>query len=125
MPDTELGTQQHVAGVLDGWQDAIARGRPDEVATFFTDDALFQGLRPTHSIGREAVADYYGSQRAGLSADYTILRFQRLADDRILSYQRVAFSAPEHPVTNTHLTTVLQRVGETWLISHYHVSRTE
>jgi uncharacterized protein (TIGR02246 family) len=125
MPDTDLATEQLVTGVLDGWQDAIARGRPDQVASFFTEDALFQGLRPTHSIGRQGVADYYTSQRAGLRSDYRVLRSQRLADDRILSYQRVVFTAPEHPDTTTNLTIVLHRVEETWLISHYHVSRAE
>jgi uncharacterized protein (TIGR02246 family) len=116
-------TEDTVERVLDGWQGAIARGEPELVAGYFTHDALFQGLRPTHSVGRQGVADYYAAQRPGLTADYRILRSRRLSEDAILSYQRVDFAAMGEVVARTHLTVVLTRSGESWLISHYHVSR--
>jgi uncharacterized protein (TIGR02246 family) len=119
MNDTEAA----VVGVLNGWQAAIAREDPELVATYFTEDALFQGLRPEHSVGPRGVSDYYKSQRAGLTVEYQILQSHRLGEDAIVSYQRADFAVRGEPVAQTHLTTVLLRERGPWLISHYHVSR--
>jgi uncharacterized protein (TIGR02246 family) len=116
-------TDEAVTSVLDGWQDAIAQGDPGLVATHFTEDALFQGLRPEHTIGRAGVAEYYAAQRAGLRAAYETLRSQRLDDLTILTYQHVVFTVAEEVVADAHLTVVLRRSQGTWLIGHYHVSR--
>ena len=60
-----------VHSVLDRWQAGIAAHRPDQVAAVFTDDAIFQGLRP-YTVGRQGVFDYYESQPVGLTVDYRI-----------------------------------------------------
>jgi hypothetical protein len=53
-----------VADVLDRWKAAIEEHRPEVVAALFTDDAIFQGLRP-YGIGRRGIADYQVSTAPG------------------------------------------------------------
>jgi uncharacterized protein (TIGR02246 family) len=119
MSDTQLA----VTTVLDGWKAAIDNHEPEKVAGFFTHDALFQGFRPAHSIGRQGVTEYYASQPLGLTADYRILDAQQLADDVIVAYQSVDFGFTDRATIPVHLTVVLRNVAGNWLISHYHVSK--
>lgn len=119
------GTDATVARVLDGWKHSIERHDPDGVAAFFTEDAIFQGLRPDHSIGRQGVAEYYASQPIGLTASYTPLENRRLADDVISSYQLVDFGFTDRGPIRVHLSVILERGADGWLISHYHVSRVD
>ena len=114
-----------IGPVLDGWRDAINERQPERVAEFFTEDALFQGLHPEHSIGRPGVVDYYRSQPVGLRGDYRVLESSQLASDVIVAYVHVDFSFADGRVLPVHLTLVLREVGGVWLISHYHVSRIE
>ncbi|MET7710750.1 hypothetical protein [Micromonospora sp. NPDC005413] len=51
-----------------------------ERASCFTDDAIFQGLRP-YTVGRAGVAAYYAAQPLGLTATYDIRETRRLADE--------------------------------------------
>lgn len=84
-------------GVLDGWKAAVDKHRPDQVAAHFTDDAIFQGLRP-YSIGRPGIAAYYDSQPPGLTAEYRVLETRRLSDDLVLGYpeRRLLLHRPSH-----------------------------
>lgn len=111
-----------LAGVLDEWKSAVDAHEPERVAAVFTEDAVFQGLRP-YSVGREGVAAYYASQPLGLTADYVLLESRQLADDVVLGYLRVDFGFTDRPTLTVHLGVVLRRVGEAWLIGHYQVSR--
>lgn len=112
-----------VTTVLDAWKAAIDNHEPEKVASCFTHDALFQGFRPTHSIGRKGVTEYYAAQPLRLTAGYRILDAKQLAGDVIVGYQSVDFSFAERPTVPVHLTVVLRNVEGTWLISHYHVSK--
>jgi uncharacterized protein (TIGR02246 family) len=118
-----IDIESTVRTVLDGWKAAIDNHEPEKVASFFTHDALFQGFRPTHSIGREAIAEYYASQPIGLTAEYRILDTRLLSDDTIVGYQHVDFGFVDRPTIPVHLTVILRNVAGTWLISHYHVSK--
>ncbi|MFB2598568.1 SgcJ/EcaC family oxidoreductase [Herbiconiux sp. P17] len=120
---SDIDITRTVATVLDGWKAAIENHEPEKVATFFTEDALFQGFRPTHSIGRAGVEEYYASQPLGLTADYRVLDARQLADDVIVGYQTVDFGFTDRPTIAVHLTVVLRKVAGEWLISHYQVSR--
>ena len=42
-------------GVLDQWKAGVDAHEPQKVASVFTKDAIFQGLRP-YSVGRSGVA---------------------------------------------------------------------
>jgi hypothetical protein len=91
------------------------------VATYFTDEAIFQGLHP-YSVGPDSVAAYYESQPLGMTADYTVLQTRRLADDLVLGYLSVDFGFTDRPTLTVYLGVILRRTGETWLIAHYQVS---
>jgi ketosteroid isomerase-like protein len=118
-----MSTEKDIlTGVLDGWKAAVDAHEPRRVASFFTEDAIFQGLHP-YSVGRDGVAAYYDSQPIGLTADHRILEARRLADDLVLGYVSVDFGFTDRPTLTVFLGVVLRRVGDTWLITHYQVSR--
>lgn len=108
--------------VLDRWRSAVEAHEPDRVASVFTDDAIFQGLRP-YSVGRDGVADYYAAQPFGLTAAYEIRETRRLAGDVVLGYLDVEFGFTDQPPLAVHLGVVVRRVADDWLIGHYQVSR--
>ena len=110
-----------VADVLDRWKVAIEEHRPEEVAALFTDDAIFQGLRP-YSVGRQGIADYYASQPLGLVPTYRILETRQLADGVILGYVEVDFAFTDRPTIRVLLSVLLTRTGTDWFIAHYQVS---
>src|ERR1700704_235249 len=108
MTSTEL-----LRSVLDQWKSAVDAHDPKQVASYFTDDAIFQGLHP-YSVGPEGVAEYYDSQPIGMTAAYDVLESRRLAADLVLV---------DRPVLTVYLSVILRRIGDDWLISHYQVSR--
>ncbi|MGI5519680.1 YybH family protein [Micromonospora sp. CA-259024] len=108
--------------VLDRWKAALDAHEPDRVASYFTDDAIFQGLHP-YTVGPAGVAAYYAAQPLGLTAAYDIRETRRLADDLVLGYLEVEFGFTDRPALTVHLGVLVRRIGETWLISHYQVSR--
>ncbi|MDQ1032566.1 uncharacterized protein (TIGR02246 family) [Streptomyces umbrinus] len=109
-------------GVLDRWKAAVDSHEPQKVASLFTEDAIFQGLRP-YSVGRQGVADYYDSQPLGLTAAYRIVETRHLADDLVLGYLSVDFSFSDRPTLTVSLGVVVKRAEDDWYISHYQVSR--
>ena len=115
-------TDAILRGVLDRWKAGVDGHEPDRVASLFTEDAIFQGLRP-YSVGRQGVADYYAAQPAGLSAAYRILESRRLCEDIVLGYLSVDFSFTDRPTISVNLLVLLKRSQSGWLISHYQVSR--
>lgn len=109
-------------GVLDLWKSAVDRHEPQEVASRFTEDAIFQGLHP-YSVGRPGIAAYYDSQPLGLTAEYRILETRRPADDLVLGYLGVDFSFTDRPTLNVKLGVLVKRLEDGWYISHYQVSK--
>jgi uncharacterized protein (TIGR02246 family) len=107
--------------VLDRWKAGIDTQQPGRVADVFTDDAIFQGLRP-YSVGRQGVHDYYASQRAGMTVAYRVLESRRPADDLVLGYVTADFSFPDRPTVKAHLGLLLKRDGDGWSIAYYQAS---
>ncbi|MEU9368292.1 nuclear transport factor 2 family protein [Streptomyces avermitilis] len=121
MDSTE--TQQNILrGVMDRWKSAVDAHKPQQVASCFTEDAIFQGLHP-YSVGRQGVAQYYDSQPLGLAADYEVLETRMLAEDVLLGYLSVHFSFTDRPSIRVSLSVVLRRIGGEWYIGHYQVSK--
>ncbi|MGW0086318.1 SgcJ/EcaC family oxidoreductase [Streptomyces sp. NPDC003393] len=114
--------QAIVRGVMDRWKSAVDAHEPQQAASLFTEDAIFQGLRP-FSVGRQGVTDYYASQPIGLRADFEVLETRRLAPDILLGYLGVDFSFTDRPTIHVSLSVVLRRVGDQWYIAHYQVSK--
>jgi len=119
----KAGDEQRVLdSVLSRWKSAVDAHDPDGVASCFTEDAIFQGLRP-YSVGPKSVAEYYASQPIGLRAAYTVRETRRLADDLVLGYLGVDFTFTDRPPLAVHLSVIVRRIGTEWFISHYQVSR--
>jgi uncharacterized protein (TIGR02246 family) len=117
-----MSTDSILRTVLDPWKAGVDAHDPGSVAKVFTDDAIFQGLRP-YSIGPAAVAQYYESQPLGLKADYDILEARQLTDDLVLGYLKVTFSFIDRPTLEVFLSIIARRNGTDWRIDHYQVSK--
>ena len=120
--DEAVDGEEILRGVLDQWKAAVDAHQPQQVASCFTEDAIFQGLRP-YSVGQQGVADYYASQPLGLTAAYQILETRRLAEGLVLGYLSVAFSFADRPTLEVYLSVLLKHTQDGWQISHYQVSR--
>ncbi|MEV4108991.1 nuclear transport factor 2 family protein [Nonomuraea sp. NPDC049695] len=117
------GTETQILhSVLDRWEAAVNAHDSKRVASYFTDDAIFQGLHP-YSVGPGGVAEYYEAQPIGLTAAYSILETRRPADDLVLGYMSVDFAFTDRPTLTVYLCVMARRAGDDWLISHYQVSR--
>jgi uncharacterized protein (TIGR02246 family) len=111
--------------ILDRWAEAVRLHQTDLVASYFTEDAVFQGFDRTHTVGRPGVADYYDKQPVGLSPAFTVRELRPMSDDAFLAFVDVDFSRPTGEVIPVHLTLGLVRSDGAWLIQHYHVSKIE
>jgi uncharacterized protein (TIGR02246 family) len=109
-------------GVLDQWKAAVDGHEPQQVASRFTEDAIFQGLHP-YSVGRPGIAAYYDSQPLGMTVEYRILETRRPADDLALGYLGADFSFTDRPTISLKLGVLVNRLEEGWYISHYQVSK--
>ncbi|MEV4173715.1 SgcJ/EcaC family oxidoreductase [Nonomuraea sp. NPDC049709] len=115
-------TEAVLRDVLDRWVAGVGAHRPQQVAALFTEDAIFQGLRP-YSVGRPGIAAYYDSQPPGLAAAYRIVETRALADDLVLGYLAVDFSFTDRPTLHVWLSVLVKRTEDGWRIAHYQVSR--
>ena len=109
-------------GVLDRWKAAVDAHEPQQVASCYAEDAIFQGLRP-YSVGRQGIAAYYDSQPLEMTATYRILETRRLAKDLVLGYHSVDFSFTDRPTLSVYLSLLVQRADDGWYIKHYQASR--
>ena len=119
MHTTEAGI---LHDVLDQWKSAVDAHDPKRVATYFTDDAIFQGLHP-YTVGPQGVADYYASQPLGMAATYRILETRRPTDNLILGYLSVDFTFTDRATLTVYLCVLIQPPPGGAKISHYQVSR--
>lgn len=110
-----------VLDVMDAWKAGIDAGDPARVAAAFTEDAVFQGLRP-YGVGRHAVADYYRSQPAGMTVTYHVLESRILTEDVALGYLAATFSYPDRPPVELAIGVALVRSGHGWQVAQYQAS---
>ncbi|QRY46081.1 SgcJ/EcaC family oxidoreductase [Mycolicibacterium boenickei] len=120
VPGIEENTAEILRHVLDEWRAGIAAHDPRRVTAVFTDDAIFQGLRP-YSVGRPGVFDYYESQPVGLTVDYRINETRRPAENVVLGYLRADFTHPDGTGIPLNLSVLVTRDVD-WRIAHYQVS---
>jgi uncharacterized protein (TIGR02246 family) len=117
-----MDASQVIVGVMDEWKAGIDTHDPGRVAAAFTEDAVFQGLRP-HGVGRGAVADYYESQPAGMTVTYRILESRSPADGVVLGYLAATFSYTDRPAVELALGVVLTRLADGWHVAQYQASQ--
>ena len=116
MQDTEI-----LQGVLDRWQAGVDAHEPQKVAGVFTEDAIFQGLRP-YSVGRAGVAEYYDSQPLGMTVSYEILETRRPTPELVVGYVRADFAFPDRATVSLNLGVVVTHSDAGWRILQYQVS---
>ena len=121
MGTTTTGDEQVISGVMDRWKARVDGHEPDQVAACFTEDAIFQGMRP-YTVGRQGVAEYYASQPTGMKAAYKILESRRLAEGLVLGYLGVDFSYTDRPTLGVRLSVLATRTADGWRLAHYQVS---
>ncbi|MFJ8357594.1 YybH family protein [Streptomyces sp. NPDC093984] len=114
--------EEILRGVMDRWKSGVDAHEPQQVASCFTEDAIFQGLHP-YGVGRRAVAEYYDSQPIGLTAEYRILETRRVAEEVVLGYLGVDFSFTDRPTIRVTLSVLIRRTADGWSISHYQVTK--
>jgi uncharacterized protein (TIGR02246 family) len=117
VPDTDA-----LRDALDRWKAAIDAQEPERVADVFTEDAIFQGLRP-YRVGRQGVIDYYASQPSGMTVDYEILQTRSLGPELVLGYVHADFAFPDRPTTSVFIGVVIEHNGDGWSIAYYQASR--
>lgn len=120
---TEMDALQIIAGVMDEWKAAIDAHDPARIAAAFTEDAVFQGLRP-YGVGRDAVGDYYDSQPAGMTVTYDVLESRRLTDAVVLGYLAATFRFSDQPPVHVAIGVVLTGGRDGWRVAQYQASRT-
>jgi uncharacterized protein (TIGR02246 family) len=117
VPDTDS-----LRDALDRWKAAIDAQQPERVADVFTEDAIFQGLRP-YSVGRQGVINYYASQSSGMTVNYQILQTRSLAPNQVLGYVHADFSFPDRPTISVCIGLVIKHNEDGWNIAYYRASR--
>ncbi|HUB54293.1 MAG TPA: hypothetical protein VMB04_03910 [Mycobacterium sp.] len=117
MPDTDA-----LRDALDRWKAGIDAHEPGRVAKVFTENAIFQGLRP-YSVGRQGVIDYYARQPVGLIVEYEILQTRRLAPDQVLGYVHADFAYPDGRMVSVFLGVLVKQAEESWSIAYYQASK--
>lgn len=121
VPDTEL--EDIIGEVMDRWQAGVDSHQPDRVAEQFTEDAVFQGLRP-YSVGRQGVSAYYAGQPRGMTVSYRILEARRVGADGVLGYLHADFAFPDQTIVSVRIGVLVTRGADGWLIAYYQASRT-
>lgn len=104
--------------LLDGWKAGIDAHEPGRVAALFTDDAIFQGLRP-YSVGPAGVFEYYDSQPTGMTVTYRLLEARPLGEQAALGYVAADFSYPDRPTVHLAVGVVGVRASKGWRFAHY------
>ncbi|MER5324565.1 nuclear transport factor 2 family protein [Streptosporangium roseum] len=109
-----------VTELLDVWRRAFDEHRTADLASLFTEDALFQGISPRLLVGPAEISGYYDDVAAGTTADVKVLRGNPLCEGMVGGFAEVTFTARTGATYPIRLSIVAQRAGDTWLIRQYH-----
>jgi len=107
--------------VLDQWKAGIDAHDPQHVAEAFTEDAIFQGLRP-YSVGRDGIATYYDGQPLGMTVSYRVLETRSPTEELAVGYVRAVFAYPDRATVTLNLGVVVTCTDAGWRILHYQAS---
>lgn len=117
-PAASPAPAQVLSEVMDRWKAGIDAHEPDRVAEQFTDDAIFQGLRP-YSVGPQGVFAYYDSQPVGMTVTYRILEARPIAEDAVLGYLHADFRKPDQSTISVRIGVLVTRGDGPWRIGYY------
>ncbi|QBQ98774.1 YybH family protein [Paraburkholderia pallida] len=129
--DAVVGARAALATVQAAWNAAAHRWNAEMLTAVYTDDALFFGGRPGHSVGAGAIRDYFASYEGVIESAALELveqHFSRLADDCFLAqgYGEFSFVLSGGQLSRSRLRTTLVvalQQGQ-WKIRQHHFSTT-
>lgn len=109
------------------WNAAARRWDADALTLLYTEDAMFHGGRPGHSVGRESIRTYFASYRGIIESGQLKLQDQHIvavAPGVFLAQGEGDFSfvlAPGRPTRSTVRTSLalVQRGGWKILLHHF------
>jgi uncharacterized protein (TIGR02246 family) len=120
-----------LASVEARWNAAGAPWDPQALANVYTEDAVFFGGRPGHSVGRDAIRGYFASYDGVIASGVMELVepvILPLAPGLVLAQGHVDFSfvlaGDKRTRSLLRATLVLAKRGERWLILQHHFSPT-
>ena len=116
-----MNTQQIITDAMNEWRAGIDAHNPARVAAVFTEDAVFQGLRP-YGVGRQVVFDYYDSQPTEMTVTYRVLESRRPTDDVVFGYLAATFGFVDRPDLDLAIGVVLTRTSSGWQVAQYQAS---
>lgn len=119
-----MAGEEILRNVMDRWRAGIDAHEPELVAAAFSEDAVFQGLRP-YTVGRPGVAAYYDSQPFGMTVTYCILETRRPTTDVVLGYLFATFAFRDRPALDLYLGVALAQGVDGWQVTQYQASRPE
>ena len=114
--------EEILGNVMDRWRAGIDAHDPQLVAAAFSEDAVFQGLRP-YTVGRPGIAAYYDSQPFGMTVTYRIRETRRPTTDVVLGYLLATFAFRDRPTLDLHLGVALADGVDGWQVTQYQASR--
>jgi len=131
MPDLpELSEGERALRIVErNWNAAAQPWDAESLAALYTDDALFYGGRPGHSVGRVKVQEYFASYVGTLAAARLALvdqELRELSEGVYLAqgYARFDFDLTAGGISSTLLrsTLVLTHRPDGWRIAQHHFS---
>jgi uncharacterized protein (TIGR02246 family) len=129
MNETSDAASPALAIVQAAWNAASRDWNPDALTSVYTEDALFFGGRPGHSVGSSAIREYFASYEGVIeSATLELVEqnFIRLGPDCFLAqgYGEFSFVLSGDRTSNSCLRTTLVIVSQNgeWKIRQHHFS---
>jgi uncharacterized protein (TIGR02246 family) len=129
MNDIDDRFAEALARVENAWSAAALQWNADAFAALYTDDALFFGGRPAHSIGREAIRAYFASYEGVIESAALELEEQHImtlaADCFVAQGYGVLssrFPGDIHSRSRLRTTWVIASCGGEWRIRQHHFS---
>ncbi|MEO3830149.1 nuclear transport factor 2 family protein [Actinomadura sp. B10D3] len=123
---TEASTKRAADGViaelLGRWQKAFGNRWTADLASLFTEDALFQGISPRLLVGPAEIFGYYDNVAEGSTARVQILGATWLGDRIVGGFADVTFTARTGETFPIRLSVVAQHFEDTWRICQYHAA---
>ncbi|MGQ7937646.1 YybH family protein [Paraburkholderia sp. D1E] len=129
MSGTSDAASPALAIVQAAWNAAARDWNPDTLTAVYTEDALFFGGRPGHSVGSSAIREYFASYDGVIESATLALveqHFIRLGPDCFLAqgYGEFSFVISGGRTSNSRLRTTLVIVSQhgEWKIRQHHFS---
>jgi uncharacterized protein (TIGR02246 family) len=130
MTPNTAAARKILADIQVAWNTAASTWNPDAFAAIYTDDALFFGGRPDHSVGGAAIRAYFASYMGALESatlDLVDQHFLWLADDCFLAqgfgdFVFVLESGKRMSRARMRTTLVIAQDDGAWKIRQHHFS---